>query len=348
MTEATTAVDQGGTASTTTTTADDADGMGWISEALGETPAGTSTQVAADPTGDVPEGDQDQEDQEDPDGEPELIELKVFGETVKATPDEVVKLAQMQLASEKKLSDLKEESKKFAAERAEFDTARQSFASFLKELANPDPLVHVAVYDHLRKVIPGIPSFQDVVSAFVERELEWHSLPETERERRQLAAERERIEAERRKIEEHQNRERSTQAERAAYEHIMTSLPAALTEAGLPQSPTVIRRIAEVWQAALAADAKLPPDRRVNPDARKVVAVVKRQLEAEKFDHLASLPEEDLLKTLPPDVVAKISRGLVKNKPKFQNRAKPQVQAQPQTGKPQYTNASEWMRKRGF
>lgn len=350
------AVDQSATIDTTTATgATDDGGSDWINELMGdgaETAVDTTGEITAEIADDTLGETTDETEDQDQDGEDDLIELKVYGKSVKLSPDEVVELAQKQMAAETKLEDVKEQARQIAAERQKFEETRESFKSFLSNLASPDPATHVEIYEQLRRVIPSMPSFQQVVEAFVDREIEWHRMPDHERQMKIIERERAKLEAERKRIQDEVSSRTTREQQQQAYQTVMQTLPVAMQEAGLPQSPAVIKRIAEVWRDAVQRDQRLPPEKRMNPDAKKVVAIVKAEREKDRMDDLAALSEDELLTRLPPDVLRKLGKAQVQQvRDKFRKAgktvSKPVTAPTVKTGN-QYKTASEFFKERGL
>ena len=291
--------------------------------------------------------DEDDGTDEGEEAEDDTVELKVNGETMTKTVDEVIALAQKQIAAEVKFEKLKEAANELNAEKMKIEQTRSSLKQFVAQMNSRDPLDHIQLYDQLRKHIPTMPSFQDMVEAFVTRELEWQSMPEHERQLKAVEHERKKIEAERNAILEEQKRQKFETSRAEFLNYLNSSLPAALQSVGLDNTPATLRRVAATWMELENRNNQLPAERRVTLDAQSVAAFVKKQVDQEKFDNLETLSEDELLRRLPESVRMKLVKATKeKVTSKFKKKA-------PTTGAPapkppskpgSYVNASEFFK----
>lgn len=341
------AVDQGGTVATDT-------GSGWIADLMNDGNAGEAVadagvenaEIAAD---DAFPDEGNGEGEIEYDDEPDEIVLKVYDNEVKLSSDEVIQLAQKQLASETKFEELKEKNRQFHAEVASFEQKKESMRQFFGMLSSGDPEQVVDVFNALGEMFPGVPSFDQLVDSYINNTLEWNNLSEPERKLRVVEREKAKIEAEKKRLEEEHSRRIKEENGKAAFANVMAVLPGAFQEVGLENNPTNLRRVAEVWQQTLVHDAKAPPDKRFNLTPRQVVEYVKNEQSKRRYDDLSGLSDEELLQKLPPELVARLGKASVKQarKPFQKHRSQNSNIAKP--AKPgEYRSMNEYLKKNGW
>lgn len=295
----------------------------------------------AEPESDKEEEDQFPEDEdEDEDADKESKdedewELKAFDHEEKVADLERKKeLAQKGLAYELRVDQLKQQRQQLAIEQEQLkEQLTSTYKDFIQTFASNDPNVHAAIYEELRKTIPNMPSFQQVVDGWIEQQLQFAGMSPEEKAALVIQQEQQRLALEKQQIEEERQRQINAYEEQRAYDHIMEEIPKALAVESIQPTPSAIRRIAEIWAIAL--------DQGQTPTARQVVQAYKNERLRDRRDDLSVLDEDQILERLGPDVIEKVRKADLKRFKK--SRPKPEARSKKkQTSNQGYISESEW------
>lgn len=206
-----------------------------------------------------------------PSDEPRKFLVKVDGEEVEVSEDELLKGYSRGKASAKRFEE--------AAK------VRKQTERLIEALKDPEQLPEL-----LGKL--GV-DFNGVVERKIKELIEEESLPEGEREKRALAKERERLEREKQEWEQAQNQtklQRETEAER---QRLVTEFKDAAETSGIPHTPRTIAMMAQAMEGALLAGEEL--------SAQEAAEIVKEDLETTMRDRLGNLDAESLAALLGED-----------------------------------------------
>lgn len=282
--------------------------------------------------------DEETETVDETETEPDEIVLKVYDKEISLTSEEVIELAQKQLAATEKFEDLKQREQAFKAEQAQFESSKTSLKEFIGLMASGNPDDAVEVFAGLSKAIPGFPRFEQLCEAFVNQQLEWANMPDHERQLRIVNKEKAALEQQRQALEKEQSERIQKERSQQAFNMINEALPHALAKVGLDANPTNLKRVGEVWLSAVKSGH--------NPSPEQVVTFVKQENEKLLKERLINLSPAEKAK-LPAEVRKKL--GIDKLQKVKQNRAptvaKPGSSAKTEKPRSQYKSMSEYLNR---
>lgn len=242
---------------------------------------------------------------------PQLYELKIDGEVVQVTLDEMTALAQKGKASTKKFQEAAQLQKQIAAEKAAIQAALQG---------KPEDLFALKMKagnmskDQYREWV-----IQQALQIAEEEEMS----PE-EREREEM----------RRRLEEYERKEKEAEeakknqafeAEKEKYrEEFSSQIMDAINNGGLEPDPLTIRKVASVLESSIGVDGQM------SISVADAVEYVKEQDGSALINYINSLDEDKLMKVLGNDRLGKLR---AKDISKLQNPEAP-IQSEDSTSQP--------------
>lgn len=204
--------------------------------------------------------------------------VKVYDREIDVDYDELVKGYQLKQASHKALED--------AA------TVRKQAEQFLAGVKAKDRKA-------LAHAFGGEEALKEFAESLLIEDLEYKSLPESERRARAAEARAKELEDWKKEQEERHEREQQTAAERQAGEKIDTEITEAFGEFGAKPSPYLVARVADEMAARLEHGKPIT--------AKQALALVERSMTAE----LQELPPEKLVEKLTPAQIEHIRKHLI-------------------------------------
>lgn len=277
-------------------------------ESAVELPEGTDEPTGTDLTG-------------EPDSEggttDELFELKVDGQTLKLTKDELVTRAQKAIAAEKRMQ---------SAAKERQDALR------LIELAKQDPF---ALIKHLNPDLNEKDLLSRRMAALMEEEL----LSPQEKQQREDMRELQRLRNEKKTLEESRQQEELNKQAIEAQKVLDVEIAQAIQEAGLPRTKAAVKRVAEYLLEAIENGLDIPTS--------KIAQQVKKDLQEEAMELLNQSDEETFASLLGKDLLTKAQKASIKQIKKPGNSVEPRPAA-PRETKSDKVDPSEFLRSQGI
>lgn len=248
----------------------------------------------------------------------ELFELKVDGQTLKLTKDELIARAQKSTAAEKRLQQAAQEKK---------DALR------LIELAKTDP---VALLKHLQGE-----SFneKDFFSKRLAQLMEDELLSPQEKQHRADMTELQRLRAAQKEQETARQQEELDRQMGEQQKVLDVEMSEAIKAAGLPRTQAAVKRVAEYALEALEAGLNIP--------MAKIAAQVKADMQAEVMELLNQSDEEAFSSLLGKDLLTKAQKASIKQVKKPGQPVAP-TQVKDKKEAPKRTTADDLLRAAGI
>lgn len=247
----------------------------------------------------------------------DTFELKVDGQIVKLSKDELITRAQKAIAAEKRLQEAQKE---------------KSDALRLIQLAKDDPF---ALIKHLQPTLDEKSLLSKRLAEIMDEEL----LTPEEKQQRQDMTELQRLRAEKKRQEEEAQ---AAELQRQAAEEqkkLDVEISEAIIAAGLPKTQAAVKRVAEYMLEAMEAGLKVP--------VAKIAQQVKADLQAEALELLNQSDEETFANLLGKDLLTKAQKASLKNIKKPGNPVEPS-KPKDKAEKPAKTTADEFLRANGI
>ena len=222
--------------------------------------------------------------------------MKVDGEEIELSREEVIKYAQMGKAGQKRM-----------AEASQIKKEAQQLVQMLRD--NPEAvLADPAILGSDEKVIELA---QKILSRALENE---QKSPETKQKE---ALEKE-LEDLRRKVKDDEERKSAEEYERMVSEQesqLEEQITEAIETSGLPKSPFVLKRLADVLLAAAENDKDVSPKQAMNIVKREMQKDLREYIEALQDDALEEVVSADKIKKLRQRQLAKLKAEQAKAAP---------------------------------
>jgi hypothetical protein len=248
----------------------------------------------------------------------ELFELKVDGQVLKLTKDELIARAQKSTAAESRLQQAAKEKK---------DALR------LIELAKTDPL---ALLKHLQPDLNEKDFFSKRLAQLMEEEL----LSPQERQHRDDMSELQRLRAAQ-KDQETQRQQAELDKQMQEQQKVLdVEMGDAIKAAGLPRTQAAVKRVAEYALEALEAGLNIP--------MVKIAQQVKADMQAEVLELLNQSDEEAFSSLLGKDLLTKAQKASLKTIKKPGTSVTPTTPNKDKKEAPKRTTADDLLRAAGI
>lgn len=281
-----------------------------------EIPADLSTDLGTE-SSDLPTDDTESEGGTTDQAPEELFEIKVDGQIIKMTKDELLKEAQKSRAAGKRMQEAAKEKQ---------DALR------LIELAKKDP------FALLKQLQPEM-NEKDLLSKRLAALMEDELLTPQERQHRQDMLELQRYRQSMKDQEEQKQQEELNKLAAEQQQVLDKEIAEAISTVGLPKTKAAVKRVAEYMLDAIEAGLNVP--------VAKIAAQVKQDLQDEMMELLNQSDEDAFEQLLGKDLLTKAQKASLKQVKKPGNPVAPSA-PRDKADKPKRETPEDFLRSQGI